>query len=270
MLNERNGELVTRPWQPGELPYYRDLLRSARNAALEDAEGFEQICFALEELGQRLLGKNEDLHGYKVHLKALGQRSYLFDDTVTGDGRRTFASFDALFDTVRVARNDAMHTGARARRATDASVELCLGLEDALMTNAPLRRVGDFMVKSPTIVEEWNLIARARQLMLMHSFSFLPVKIGKEWKMVSELSLAKYLNVVSATRKARLAQTITEAVNEPHDPLVLAEVHTRDLLAPEQETGPLLARSNVGGSPMLWLVLDKEHLVGVLSPFDLI
>ncbi len=48
--------------------YYRDRIRQARYAALADAEGFEQVCFALEELGVHLLGKQKDLGEYSKAL----------------------------------------------------------------------------------------------------------------------------------------------------------------------------------------------------------
>lgn len=37
-----------------ERMYYRDQLRSARYAALADAEGFQSVCYALEALGMRV------------------------------------------------------------------------------------------------------------------------------------------------------------------------------------------------------------------------
>jgi CBS domain-containing protein len=79
-----------------------------------------------------------------------------------------------------------MHTGVYARHATNAAIELCIGLEEALMVEQQIPRevVADFMVKAPVIVEPWQPVAHARQLMLMHSFSFLPVFLGA-WKLVS-------------------------------------------------------------------------------------
>lgn len=43
--------------------YHRDQLRAGRYAALADAEGFHEICFALEALGLRLYGEKENLGG---------------------------------------------------------------------------------------------------------------------------------------------------------------------------------------------------------------
>ena len=106
-----------------------------------------------------------------------------------------FSSFDSLFDLVKTARNDAMHTGVYARHATAAAIELCIGLETALMNvaNMPRTIVKDFMVKSPIIVESWQPVAFARQLMLTHSFSFLPVQRDGKWMLISEGAIAKYL-----------------------------------------------------------------------------
>jgi hypothetical protein len=39
-----------------EAIFFRDQLRTARAAALQDAEGFDQILFCLERLGLQLLG----------------------------------------------------------------------------------------------------------------------------------------------------------------------------------------------------------------------
>ncbi|WP_367649272.1 CBS domain-containing protein [Pandoraea cepalis] len=62
------------------------------------------------------------------------------------------------------------------------------------MTNAK-RNVGDVMLKSPITVEPGQPIAHARQLMLMHSFSFPPVRLNNFWHLISELGLARYLYV---------------------------------------------------------------------------
>ena len=54
----------------------------------------------------------------------------------------------------------------------------------------------------------------ARQLMLMHSFSFLPVRHRQKWFLLSELALAQFLNVrPSDARKLRLGMPIEEAVS---------------------------------------------------------
>jgi hypothetical protein len=41
--------------------HYRDRLREARYVALADAEGFQQMCFAIEALGKHLNPKAKGL-----------------------------------------------------------------------------------------------------------------------------------------------------------------------------------------------------------------
>lgn len=114
-----------------------------------------------------------------------------------------FSRFDALFDLVKSARNDAMHSGVYARHATAAAIELCIGLEAALMKEQqmPRKSVQDFMVKSPVTVESWQPVALARQLMLTHSFSFLPVRVDGKWKLISESAMARYMRSGVAWKK---------------------------------------------------------------------
>ena len=92
--------------------HYRDQLRAARYAALADAEGFGEICFALEALGLRLLGQQADLGAYEERIGVYAQKSSQFNELARKPPSR--------FKTVRTARNDAMHIGAYARHATEA------------------------------------------------------------------------------------------------------------------------------------------------------
>ena len=71
--------------------------------------------------------------GYKDRIQQLAADTPLFKELVV-EFPSLFTRFEALYRTVNSARNDAMHTGAYARHATDAAIELCIGLEDALMS----------------------------------------------------------------------------------------------------------------------------------------
>lgn len=265
-----------RPLTQDERVYYRDELRSARYAALADSESFTEICFAIEALGLRLFGRQESMGEYKDRIAECAQASPLFGllpQTFPG----MFKTFDALYRTVRQARNDAMHIGAYARHATEAAIELCIGLEEALMTNGKAT-VGDVMVKSPITVEPWQPVAHARQLMLMHSFSFLPVRRGDTWSLISELGLARYLNVGADKKAERLGKSIDAAVD---DGFKLTTVPDEVILRATDSTNkPLTAmqkQSEDENGPSLWLVVEsvcidgktQSHLAGVLSPFEL-
>lgn len=249
------------PLTQEERLFYRDRLRAARYLALADAEGFDEICFAVEALGLRLLGKEGTLNQYMGAVGDLAQRSAVLSEMPATFPTR-FTRFTALYTTLRKARNDSMHSGSYARHATSSAIELCIGLEEALMATDNNGRVADHMVKAPVILEPWQPVAHARQLMLMHSFSFLPVYIDS-WKLVSELAMAKYLHR-HADRRQSLAESIAQAYDKGLG-LVDATVvnpndHVTDLLANEQHTY----------APTLWLVGDAPgRLAGVLSPHEL-
>ncbi len=252
-----------------ECRHYRDELRAGRYAALADAEGFDRICFALEALGLRLLSKQGDLGKYKNRIGFYAVLSPLLKEL--GETHPSvFKPFHALYETVRKARNDNMHLGAYARHATVSAIELCIGLEDALMVNVQ-PTVGHVMVKSPVVVEPWQLVAHARQLMLMHSFSFLPIFHEQAWYLMSELAIAQFLNTSHTSRKKRLGLTIKAAIE--HTPaLELVHVAENRLWTAQTPIDDVLRNARVINDPTLWLVVEDErmdHLAGVLSPFEL-
>jgi hypothetical protein len=243
--------------------YHRDQLRAGRYAALADAEGFHAICFALEALGLRLFGKKADLGKYEPKLLELSQQSVVLSELAAEHPGR-FSKFGPLFDLVRNARNDAMHTGVYARHATTAAIELCIGMEEALMKpqQLPRQNVEDYMVKAPIIVENWQPVAQVRQLMLTHSFSFLPV-LQDRWKLISEAALARYMRSGKEWKTLLSAPVEHASVNG----LVLIDAKVVTL---KQDVRDLLAEKDEGTAPRLWLVEDDhKRLCGVLSPFEL-
>lgn len=258
-----------RPLSDAEGRHYRDELRAGRYAALADAEGFDQICFALEALGLRLLGQQGDLGKYEDRIGFYARLSPVLNE-LAKTRPSGFKSFEALYEVVRKARNDNMHLGAYARHATSAAIELCIGLEEALMVGVK-PTVGHVMVKSPITVEPWQPVAHARQLMLMHSFSFLPVRYQQAWHLVSELALARFLNASQTARKTRLGLAIEEAIG--HTPsLELVAVASDRLLTAETTIDEVLRSARAVDGPTLWLVVEdgrEDHLAGVLSPFEL-
>lgn len=258
-----------RPLSDAECSHYRDELRAGRYAALADAEGFDRICFALEALGLRLLGRQADLGKYEDRIGFYARLSPVLNE-LAKTRPSGFKPFGALYETVRKARNDNMHLGAYARHATGAAIELCIGLEEALMVDVK-PTVGHVMVKSPITVEPWQPVAHARHLMLMHSFSFLPVRYQERWYLLSELALARFLSASQTIRKALLGLTIEEAIErEPRLELVLVAMDR--LLKAETPIEEVLHGAKVADGPTLWLVVEDSHedyLAGVLSPFEL-
>ena len=253
--------MPTPPLKWPERMHHRDALRASRYAALADAEGFEAICFAIEALGMRLHGRKANLGQYEPELSRLAHSSIVLSDlSIRYSGR--FSTFAALFQTLRKARNDVMHSGVFARHATAAAIELCIGLEEALMKQprTPQSKVKDFMVKSPVVLEPWQPVAYARQLILTHSFSYLPVYI-QGWKLVTEYGLARYLHTNTEPAKA-LSQTIESAA----DSLKLIDA---TVIRPDDEVANLI-QPDSDEEFRLWLVEESEgKLCGVLSPFEL-
>lgn len=260
---------------PDERLHYRDQLRAARYSALANAEGFEEICFALEALGLHLKRERGDMGKYKPCIQKLSlQSSTLHGLAESSPG--LFSTFDALYETVRRGRNDAMHTGVYARNVTHKAVELCIGIEEALMAQAADSNatISQYMVKSPITLERWQPVAYARQLMLLHSISYLPLKKENgDWVLLSETSLVRYLRssepnqdqTAVETPAKRLGNKIGDATN-----LVLIPA---TLLTPDQSVADFLQTLPADNATKLWLVVDNlqdRHLVGVFMPFDLL
>jgi CBS-domain-containing membrane protein len=188
---------------------------------------------------------------------------------VVPDFRELFSGFPSLYRTVLNARNDAMHSGVYARHATDAAIALCITLEEALMKEQEYKRitVGDFMVRSPISVEPWQPVAYARQLMLTHSFSYLPVKLNGRWMLLPEVSVAKFLHR-KKERRELLAARIADVGGLKNNGASL-ELIEAQVVSVDDQVDQLLEQATPT-IQTLWLVDDSHGgLAGVLSPFEL-
>lgn len=158
--------------------------------------------------------------------------------------------------------------GTRPHVAADA-VTLCLVQEYALMVErktedeAKRLTVGDFMVSSPVVVHSWQTVEHARQLMLLNSFSYLPIWHDKQWWLIADIAVAQNLRPHCPARhrlKTRLDQARRDGLGFMPTNTVERGTAVTDLLS--QPT-----------PPGLWLVRDQsypiDHLVGVLLPFEL-
>jgi hypothetical protein len=249
-----------------ERTHYRDRLRAARYAALADAEAFSEICFVIEALGTHLTREEGAMARYRGSVEQLACDSVVLSD-MPATYPHLFMRFGALYKMVQNARNDAMHSGVYARHVTVAAIELCIGLEEALMTQQQIDRtkVKDFMVRGAVTVEPWHPVAYARQLMLMHSFTFLPVRIGEQWHLIPEVAMAKFLRAAQ-NRNAALGMPIENAAKLMEGAFELIEAQ---IVSADDEVADLLATCDVA-HPQLWVVTDGHGgIAGVLSPFEL-
>jgi hypothetical protein len=241
---------------------FSDELREARENALRDSEAFDGIVHVVERLGSFLRGKITHLGDYKEKIQETAIGSALAEE-IPGQRPDLHVPFSLLYKLVREARNDALHQGAFARRLTGHAIELSLVLEDALRRSLESPVVGDYMVRGPICAEPWQPISFIRQRMLANSFSFLPVKSGAEWCLVSDVEIVTYLGTNTKERNQRLAHRLDTtgiqlrpakrcAVDLP------LETALR-MMAGEQR--PLL----VCGTEE-----DSQALVGIVTPFDLL
>jgi CBS domain-containing protein len=240
---------------------FADQLRSAREAALKDAEAFDGIIHAVERLGSFLSPKSENLGQYKCELEKIASTSAMAEE-VPKSFRNVLTPFSLLFDLVKDARNDALHQGAFARHLTGHAIELALILEDALRRSETPPVVSDYMVRNPVCAELWQPIGFIRQQMLANSFSFLPVlnKRGR-WCLLSDRAIVTYLGANRTERKKLLASPLVKAPQVKLKPArcVMEETALQDALRYLKDA-PLL----VCGEG------DPKRLLGIVTAFDLL
>lgn len=237
-------------------------LREARENALRDSEAFDEIIHVVERLGSFLCRKIIHLGGYKGKIVRNASHSALAE-SIPNRWRDVHIPFSLLYDLVTDARNDALHQGAFARRLTGHAIELSLVLEDALKRSLDHPTMGAYMVRNPVCAELWQPISFVRQQMLASSFSFLPVKRGAEWCLVSDLEIANYLGAEISGRRQRLAHGLN----------VLEErLYPAKLCAAETSLEKALGMLDGSQRPLLVYRKDGEHqsLIGIITPFDLL
>ncbi|MEW6208533.1 MAG: hypothetical protein AB1631_09205 [Acidobacteriota bacterium] len=248
------------------LTFYNQL-RKARDYAIRDAEGFQEIVFAIERMGVVLSKKVGTLNDYKPFILELEKQSVLAKD-IPGKWRDVHAPAWWLYETVQAARNDALHQGAFARHLTKHAIELSLILEDALM--AQIARVADFMVRDPVCAQLWNPLSFVRQQMLTNSFSFLPVfDSDKCWKFISDHALAACLRTNAKERKRRMALKVEEAVGNEQGVSKLLNLEKADIVPADCPIVDVVDK--LGRQPILISRSDdSKEVVGILTAFDVL
>jgi CBS domain-containing protein len=230
------------------------MLRDARSLVYRDAESFDEAASVLEHIGQILAGAvRNGLGMYEGEILSLAGQA-------PGTNARHLRE---LFDTVRRARNDSVHSGDYVRHHVLRLVELLLILEEALSMNGKL--ACDLMVRNPVTAELWNNIATVRRAMLSNSFSYLPIQLtSKEWKLISDVSVVKYLNGFE-NRNAKLGQTLASLINA--GTLIPIPCESIPATTPIREV-----IGSIQHQPVLILehISDESRLIGILTAFDLL
>lgn len=237
--------------------FFREEFRNARSKALENAEGFQEILFAIEKLGFYLNYQEGNLGVYRLCISRLAKKSDLFSET----------AFDNLYKIVKDARNDALHQGAFARHLTQNAIRLALILEDALekVLGDGKLKVEDFMVSNVVCGDLWKPLAFIRQQMLANSFSYLPFSDEeKGWFLISDFRLANYLRSpnIEISRKKRLSELLKDVYTS-------LEVEKAEVISEGTDIFDALKISN--GKPILIAKDNKStSLSGIITPFDLL
>jgi hypothetical protein len=233
---------------------FANQLRSAREAAIKDGEAFDVVIHAIERLGSFLL---------KCARGALGKYEKDLADLCGASTDDTITPFSRLFESVRDARNDALHQGAFARHLTFNAIELAVHLEDALRMKLTAI-VKNYMVRNPTVAEPWQPISLIRQQMLANSFSFMPVKFeDRPWQLLSDINMALYLRINDEDeRKKRMAKPLRDSADEiTLDPApFVCENESLGEAALKVAKGPALVHHES----------DPNIVVGILTAFDLL
>jgi hypothetical protein len=244
--------------------HFRDQLRAARAAALRDSESFQEIVFVLERLGAYLSNARGNLGSYLVRIKDQAACSPMADE-VPKELPDFHQQFEVKYDIVREARNAALHEGALARHLTANAVELSLVLEEAIMSER--HQVSDFMVRNPVCAFMWQPLSFIRQIMLVNSFSYLPVPVESngniDWRVVSDFRLGQCLRKNGKVGKDVLIQKLQDAVKSGQ-----IELHSAKTCYPQDKIETVL--QSVEGLPTLVLSPDNNELLGILTPFDLL
>lgn len=243
--------------------YFRDQLKEARANALGDAEAFTPLVFCVENLGAALTQKIGTLSTYRTGIARLAACSRLAEE-IPGLWREHHTPFSTLYESVRIARNDALHQGAFARHLTVHAIGLALVLEDALMEN--FSSVSDYMVQNPVSANLWQPVSFIRQAMLTSSFSYLPLLLEQDqrpvWYLISDHSVACYVR--RGDRQERLAKTLKEAIDTGG-----IQPEKADMCQADTSIDDALKLTT--GRPILVRAKDDEtRLLGILTPFDLL
>lgn len=243
--------------------YFRDMFRDARAAALADAEGFQEILFAVERLGSFLLRKQGDLGKYEGRiLEFLEENEACVTEGLTNGLQ---SDTRTLYRLVREARNSALHQGAFARQLTTHAIQLAIAIESALTCR--MSHIGDYAIHHPVCAAAWHPVSFVRQTMLASSFSCLPISTGdgssRHWKLIVDVAVAAYLRKPGpSSMRARLRRTVGEVISSN-------EIELVDPFSCVPDTDIHEALANCRGLPIL-VVTPACELIGIATPFDLL
>ena len=177
--------------------------------------GVASLLHQIERVAKYKLGDHDAALGKAkdaVRTLVKDHASYALTDTGLGG-----MGWDTLYDKVRKARNDIMHTGTEAVLADTRTKALAAVLLDALFGAAQedgVTTLTHVMVEHPVCAHRWQTIADVRRTMLVSDFSVLPLADGawgqKAWLVLTADDLASWLEDADQ-RNDRMGKTVKEA-----------------------------------------------------------
>ncbi len=248
--------------------HLRKNLQKARYKVLEDGENWLVIEQEVEAVGKAVSESPKPVYGLDGLKKPLQNFVKKYHPTAS-QKKEDFENFKDLLEEVRRVRNDEAHTGAAARAAAKIATTVGIYLEDSLMVAS---RAGDkvkaYIQKEVVRVYTWQRLVECRRLMLMHSFSYLPIKIGKDWRLLTDVNLAKYLASAKCDREQKklMWEKVACAIKKE----VKLELEPANKV--EQTDSKKCALKKMGGKAAI--VTEgkgkNKDLVGIITPFDLL
>ena len=235
-----------------------NLIRDARYQVLSDSEAWSAMVQALEFVGRALADEElKNKNGLSWFKDPILDKISEYCNRVGDD--RSIREAKVEFERIVELRNDAVHNGAQARNLAHTCLVFGCKLEEAIMGES--KTISGVMVSNPVVVSEDDPVALARRLMVVNSFTSIPVlmKSGK-WKVLSDSSIARFKSDNVKNRGQQMFKSISEAFYNDKE---FSEANTIESSAPLDQIWELIGSGIV-------LVLEDGRLVGVVTAFDLL
>jgi CBS domain-containing protein len=126
--------------------------------------------------------------------------------------------------------------------------------------------VKHLMISHPVTVAKWQTLREARQLMIRHSSSFLPIEHEGSWKLLADYHLVAYLANHPATPGKERDPLLNRSLEETLD---LGNSNKPLQLIPTKSISPELPVQDIPPTESFpLLVVEQGQLRGIISPFD--
>ena len=249
-----------------ECIYLRTRLQQARYQALADGENWLGIAQAIEAVGNAMADKEDVGKGLSRVKKGLKQFVKKRHPTI-GPGQEEVeegpfeSTFENHLEEVIKVRNDEAHTGAAARAAVRIASVVGIYLEDTLMAASDSEKDVKAYIQTEVVrTYTWQRLGECRRLMLTHSFSYLPLLREGKWEILVDADLAEYLAVRGwKGRKETVGEAVTKGANG-------LNVEEAAIVGPNDSKRDALRKMKGKAA----VVIKKEELVGIVTPFDLL